>query len=340
VRPTSEDPADGSAEGGGEAATGADAEADATDAARGAVGVPDRSRGEAAPPQEDSDSAAVAAAGEGADVPATPPAVEPADGITREELEAMSDRVLEATLLLAGCAGGGGVSISGTVSGPAGPEAGVWVIAETEDLPTPYAKIVVTDEEGRFVLPEMPQATYEVWVRGYGLVDSEPITATPGDELALDAVVAPSPQAAAHYYPAGYWFSLLETPQPDEFPGTGAEGNGISLGIQNQAQWLRLVKSNGCLACHALGTIGTRTIPPEHGTFGSSVDAWAHRITAGQAGGQMGRLPILGTWFITRWTFPLRIIVGVILGAVAVARTGTGGVHHVALVGRGRLPLA
>jgi hypothetical protein len=197
--------------------------------------------------------------------------------------------VLAATLLLAGCEGGGGVSISGTVSGPAGPEAGVWVIAETEDLPTPYAKIVVTDEEGRFVLPEMPQATYEVWVRGYGLVDSEPITATPGDELALDAVVAPSPQAAAHYYPAGYWFSLLETPQPDEFPGTGAEGNGISLGIQNQAQWLRLVKSNGCLACHALGTIGTRTIPPEHGTFGSSVDAWAHRITAGQAGGQMGR---------------------------------------------------
>ena len=36
--------------------------------------------------------------------------------------------------------------IGGVVTGVKGPEAGVWVIAETTDLPTKYAKIVVTDE--------------------------------------------------------------------------------------------------------------------------------------------------------------------------------------------------
>ena len=71
-------------------------------------------------------------------------------------------------------------SISGTVIGvgrrngerrsKARPEAGVWVIAETEDLPTKYAKIVVTDERGRFLIPELPKASYLVWARGYGLV--------------------------------------------------------------------------------------------------------------------------------------------------------------------------
>ena len=62
--------------------------------------------------------------------------------------------------------------IAGVVTGPRGPEAGVWVIAETRDLPTPFAKIVVTDDQGRFLVPDLPKANYTVWVRGYGLVDS------------------------------------------------------------------------------------------------------------------------------------------------------------------------
>src|SRR5882757_3716864 len=64
-------------------------------------------------------------------------------------------------------------AIGGTVIGPKGPEAGVWVIAETKDLPTRYIKIVVTDDQGRYLLPDLPKAKYKVWVRGYGLVDSE-----------------------------------------------------------------------------------------------------------------------------------------------------------------------
>src|SRR5215469_14573566 len=70
--------------------------------------------------------------------------------------------------------------LGGVVNGANGPEAGVWVIAETTGLPTPFAKIVVTDDQGRYLIPDLPQANYDVWVRGYGLVDSPRVVTTPG----------------------------------------------------------------------------------------------------------------------------------------------------------------
>jgi len=87
--------------------------------------------------------------------------------------------------------------ISGVVTSAKGPEAGVWVIAETRDLPTKLVKIVVTDDQGRYVLPELPKANYDIWVRGYGLVDSPKVKAAPGKALDLNAVVAPNDAAAA-----------------------------------------------------------------------------------------------------------------------------------------------
>ena len=63
-----------------------------------------------------------------------------------------------------------GDDIGGVVTGARGPEAGVWVIAETRDLPTKFVKIVVTDDRGRYVIPDLPSAAYQVFVRGYGLV--------------------------------------------------------------------------------------------------------------------------------------------------------------------------
>ena len=177
--------------------------------------------------------------------------------------------------------------LGGVVTGPSGPEAGVWVIAETTDLPTKLVKIVVTDEEGRYLVPDLPQATYDVWVRGYGLVDSPKEQAMPGSGLNLTAVAAPDPHAAAQYFPAGYWFSLIQPPAKTEFPGTGPSGNGISPDIDNQAQWLRVLKTGSCLTCHQLGNKATREIPPELGDFDSTVAAWERRIQAGQAGGNM-----------------------------------------------------
>ena len=177
--------------------------------------------------------------------------------------------------------------LAGTVTGPSGPEAGVWVIAETTDLPTPFARIVVTDDRGRYLVPDLPKASYRVWVRGYGLVDSPKIQTTPGKNLDLRAVSASSPAEAAHYYPAAHWLSLMEMPAKSEFPGTGDSGNGISPNMKSQGDWIRSVKSGGCTACHALGTKGTREIPAALGPFPTSVAAWDRRVKSGQAGGQM-----------------------------------------------------
>src|SRR5690606_11929279 len=157
-----------------------------------------------------------------------------------------------------------------------GPEAGVWVIAETHDLRTRMARIVVTDDAGRYLVPDLPPASYSVWVRGYGLVDSPKSTTRPGTTLDLRAVPAPTPRAAAEYYPAGR-----------ESRGTAPEGNGISPGLRHQAQWLRMMKSGGCTACHQLGTVGTRELHPALGSHPSSVEAGARRIMSGQAGGNM-----------------------------------------------------
>jgi hypothetical protein len=177
----------------------------------------------------------------------------------------------------------GAADLGGVVRSASGPEAGVWVIAETTDLPTKFAKIVVTDERGRYVMPDLPKASYRVWVRGYGLVDSPKVQATPGRILDLAAVVAPSAAAAAEYYPAIYWYSMLRVPDKSEFPGTGPDGNGIAAGLKSQAQWLDIVKTNGCYTCHQLGNKATRTIPRELGDFTTSAQAWQRRIQSGQA---------------------------------------------------------
>ena len=157
--------------------------------------------------------------------------------------------------------------IGGVVSGRSGPEAGVWVIAETTDLPTKFVRIVVTDDRGRYVIPDLPSATYSVWVRGYGLVDSEKSRSTRGRQLNLTAVAAPNAKAAAQYFPAGYWFSLLNVPAASEFPGTGASGNGLATSLTSQATLLRNLKSGGCMACHGLGNKATREISPALGSL-------------------------------------------------------------------------
>ncbi len=180
--------------------------------------------------------------------------------------------------------------IGGVVSGPKGPEAGVWVIAETRDLPVRYIKSVVTDDRGRYVLPDLPQAAYQVWARGYGLVDSAKATAKPGQQLNITATVAPNEAAAAHYYPAIYWYSMLKIPAADQFGGTSSIPARLT-----QTNWISAMKNTGCIGCHQLGQESTRTIPAALGNFTSPADAWRRRVQSGQAGQMMlGQLTGLG----------------------------------------------
>src|ERR1700681_4488384 len=157
--------------------------------------------------------------------------------------------------------------IGGVVTSRFGPEAGVWVIAQTTELGTRFAKMAVTDESGRYVVPDLPKGTYRVWVRGYGLVDSPKVTTAPGKTLNLSAVVAPNLAAAAQYYPAIYWASMIRVPDKSKFPGTGADGNGINVNFKTQDQWLNAVKTNGCGNCHQIGNYATRYIPEALGHF-------------------------------------------------------------------------
>ncbi len=187
--------------------------------------------------------------------------------------------------------------IAGIVRSAAGPEAGVWVIAETSDLPTRFAKIVVTDDQGRYLVPDLPTARYKLWVRGYGLADSAKVDGTRGARVNLTAVRAPDAATAAKVYPAAYWYSMLKLP-------TDAEVARLRGGRNEYLMW---VKNMGCVGCHQLGQLATRTLPPSLGKFNSSHDAWLRRISSGQAGvnmlqtavNQLGSVPLK---YLSEWT--------------------------------------
>src|SRR5437667_5550238 len=156
--------------------------------------------------------------------------------------------------------------IGGVVTSSKGLEAGVWVIAETTDLPTKFAKMVVTDDQGRYVLPDLPQASYQIFVRGYGLVDSPRVPAKPGQHLDLKAVVAPDGRAAAQVYPANYWLTLLRLPKGD-------------LDEKDM-----MIETKRCYSCHQVGDPATRELTKNLGSYKSSLEKWDHQTTTGPSG--------------------------------------------------------
>jgi len=187
--------------------------------------------------------------------------------------------------------------IAGTVTSAQGPEAGVWVIAETDDFDTRFAKIVVTDEKGRYLLPQLPAARYRVWVRGYGLADSPKTPAERGRRLDLSALTAPDAASAAKIYPAAYWYALMRIPDDAETAKLAGGRNG----------YLMWMKNMGCIGCHQLGNLATRTVPQALGHFATTREAWLRRIQSGQAGAAMvniaqGTLAGIPIRYLADWT--------------------------------------
>src|SRR5579859_2553384 len=171
----------------------------------------------------------------------------------------------------------GADAIGGQVTGASGPEAGVWVIAETTDLPTKFAKMVVTNDSGQFVIPQLPAAKYKIWVRGYGLIDSDKQDVVPGKTINLSAKPAPNEAAAAEYYPGMYWYSMLKIPDAGEFPGADKSPTGMPAGMKTQSDWIDTIK-NSCQSCHALGSKNIRSPNPALGHFANSEELWARRL--------------------------------------------------------------
>ena len=207
-----------------------------------------------------------------------------------------------------GNAGISNTTITGTVTSTSGGEGGVWVIAETDDLPTPFRKIVVTDDDGYFLIPDVPDVWFEVWSRGYGLLDSAKTSVRPGSEVLILPDIAPTAIDAAQIYPANYWYSLIQVPATEQFPGTGSSGNGINPNMENQAQWIDGLKDR-CQLCHQMGNLATRVIADAEG-YASVRDGWDQRVQSnGQMDDQMnnlGRDAALDTF--TDWTD--RIVAG------------------------------
>ena len=188
-------------------------------------------------------------------------------------------------------------AIGGTVRSSRGAEAGVWVIAETRDFRTRFAKIVVTDEAGRYLVPDLPHAKYRVWVRGYGLVDSPQVDAVTGQVRDLTAHLAPDAAAAAKTYPAAYWYAMMKIPDDTQVAAVAGGRN----------EYLMWMKNMGCVGCHQLGNLATRTLRKALGTFKTSQDAWLRRVQSGQAGRQMinvvqGALAGVPIRFLADWT--------------------------------------
>jgi hypothetical protein len=193
--------------------------------------------------------------------------------------------------------------IAGTVESGAGPEAGVWVIAETTDLPTRLIKIVVTDDQGRFVLPELPMVNFHVWVRGYGLRDSARHYLRPGAHaVTLRVEPARTASEAARVYPADSWWALLTPPAPSEFKAAGGAGRGLGSSMESQVQWIDTLKL-GCNFCHQIGNLPTRSfdhwspefLAQEGLSEATSQQLWERRLRTGVRGADMySRLLAMG----------------------------------------------
>jgi len=161
--------------------------------------------------------------------------------------------------------------IAGVVTSSKGSEEGVWVIAETTELATKFVRIVETDDQGRYLIPDLPQANYQIFVRGYGLLDSQRQPARPGQQLDLKADVAPDARAAAQVYPAAWWLSMLTLPNDKEF----------------HKKFTMDMKE--CFDCHQVGNKATREFGST-ATAGatSALDAWDRRTKVGPSGPSMG----------------------------------------------------
>ena len=168
--------------------------------------------------------------------------------------------------------------IGGVVRGPNGPEAGVWVIAETRDLPVRFIKIVVTDDQGRYVVPDLPKANYDVWVRGYGLVDSPKVKS---DRQALNRTACrPDERSAAPVLPAIYWYAMMKSPDRDQVrtqERTGRPGEGQAVRLAHA------MKNNvPCVGCHQLASSRPARSRNYTWTGKTHEEAWVRRIQSGQ----------------------------------------------------------
>ena len=108
-----------------------------------------------------------------------------------------------------------------SLRGPNGPEAGVWVIAETTELPTKFAKMRRHRRSGPLRHPrpaegELPGLGARLWA---GRFAEGARQAGPSSSISRRCRRRTS-AAAAQYYPAIYWYAMMKIPPAKDFGGT------------------------------------------------------------------------------------------------------------------------
>src|SRR5437773_1426456 len=121
-------------------------------------------------------------------------------------------------------------------------------------------------------MPEIMRRGWTTITLGVGALVASLVMVTSGqqpnagapaiDNDDIGGVVTGARGPEARYYPAQYWYALMQMPPKSDFPGTGEQGNGISPNIHAQGEWIRnIVNTDGCTGCHQMGGEATRTIP-------------------------------------------------------------------------------
>ena len=154
-------------------------------------------------------------------------------------------------------------------------------------LATPFRKIVVTDEAGRYLVPDLPGRIMSCGWR-LRLVDSPPVAAHAGRSRRV-AGCRRARRARGGADLAGELLVLAVEvpPETSSSRGPGPNGNGIAPEVVTQHQSISTIKA-GCNVCHQLGDLATREIPQvASGRSGRSGDAWDMRTQAGRTGTAM-----------------------------------------------------
>ena len=186
-----------------------------------------------------------------------------------------------------------------------GPEAGVWVIAETDELEDG----VPQDRRhrrrtGSTCCRSCRTRPSRSGSAATGWSTPEPVAARPDQELDLTAVVAASPQEAAQVYPLHLLAVAHQPARRARVPGHRSRGqrhqpaDGQPGRVDQQPEGLQ--------RCHQVGNKRTREIP-DLDDFDSARSAWADRVQRGQRGSLMNSFvtrfgPDAGLDMLVDWT--------------------------------------
>ena len=146
------------------------------------------------------------------------------------------------------------------------------------------SRIVVTDDRGRYLVPDLPKATYDVWVRGYGLVDSPHVRTGVGRHAQPDRGGGAGCACRRSVLSGG--LLVLAAARPGEARVPRDRRQRHRAGHEEPGRLAQKLEVGRVLGVSRAGDEGHARDPGRVRTM-PSTDAWQRRILSGQAGANM-----------------------------------------------------